>query len=370
MYPSGKSASSPNGRNVFDFRSDTVTVPTPEMLQVMISAPVGDDVREEDPTVNQLQEKVAALCGKEAGLFVCSGVMANQLAIRTHVTNNFYKKTVSQSILLDPRSHVFSHELGGLAAHSGIQAKLLEMGKSKHLTAELLEKNIDQVNDYHTSATTIISLENTLNGDVFPIEEIKLIRKVADKYDLRMHCDGARIWNASVATGIELKEYGKYFDSISLCLSKGLGAPLGSILVGTKDFIAKARQYRKMFGGGMRQIGNIAACGIYAIDNNWQKMKVDHENTKVLHDGLVKLGFDVTTPETNMVFVNSEKLGVTFERITEAIAKLNTQSEPKILIDGSKFDSRLVVHFQTPLEAIQKLLQVLETALKETKEPK
>lgn len=364
MYSSTTTTKS---RKVYDFRSDTVTVPTEEMLQAMIHAEVGDDVKIEDPTVKALQEKVAKLCGKEDALFVPSGVMSNQLAIRTHVTMNHWRETIAQSIILDKRSHVFKYELGGLSFHSRIQAiPLLPADDDNFLDSQLIKKNIFQVNDFHTPVTTIISLENTLNGKIFPLEEIQKIREVALEHKMVMHLDGARLWNASIESGISLAEYGKYFESISLCLSKGLGAPVGSVLVGTKEFIAKARQYRKLFGGGMRQAGVLAMCGIYAIDNHWGLMKKDHENAKILHKGLIELGFEAKVPQTNMVWANSTKLGVRFEDITQKLndlQKTTQENEFKVLIEGEGFSARLVVHFQISLEGIQLLLKLLGTAI-------
>jgi len=334
----------------------------------MISAPVGDDVKEEDPTVKILQEKVARLCGKEDALFVCSGVMSNQIALRTLVTQNFYRQTISQCVLIDARSHIYKYELGGLAFHSGVQAKAIQsLENGQFITADIIEKNLNFANDYHNPVTTIISLENTQNGSVYPIEEIKKIRALADRHDIKMHLDGARLWNACAATDIDMATYAQYFDSISLCLSKGLGSPIGSVLVGSKEFILKARQYRKLFGGGMRQVGNIAACGIYAIEHNWPTMKTDHENTKILYQGLIKLGFEATVPETNMIFVNTSKLNMTIEDIIAQINEINKGEEDRVLIEGAVYGMRLVVHFQTPLEGVQKLLQVLERIVKNKK---
>jgi len=169
------------------------------------------------------------------------------------------------------------------------------------LTAPLIESYLHLSNDLHTPVTSLICLENTLGGRVFPIEEIKKIRQLANQHDIKLHLDGARLWNACAASGHSMSEYAQYFDSISLCLSKGLGAPVGSVLVGDQSFINKAKQYRKLFGGGWRQAGVLAAAGIYAIDHNWPKMTVDHENTKILHQGLVKLGFESEEPQNQYV---------------------------------------------------------------------
>jgi len=354
-------------KKIYDFRSDTVTIPTPEMRKVIAEAEVGDDVKNEDPTVHKLQDKVAQLCGKESALFVCSGVMSNQLAIRTHITNNYNKEVVLQAVIADSRAHVFKYELGGISFHTGCQVYPIKLpNASDFITASILESYIWTENDLHTPITGIICLENTLNGRVFPIEEIKKIREFADKHKIKMHLDGARLWNACIATGYSLKDYCQYFDSVSLCLSKGLGAPIGSILVGDKSFIERSKQYRKLFGGGWRQAGILAAACIYAIDNHWQKMKVDHENAKILRSGLVKLGFEADEPQTNMVYANSKKLNITFEHIIEEIEKRNTKEE-KVLIEGGPYEARIVVHHQTPKEGIEKLLSILESILKDTK---
>eukprot|EP01116_Phalansterium_solitarium_P015907 TRINITY_DN3571_c0_g1_i2.p1 TRINITY_DN3571_c0_g1~~TRINITY_DN3571_c0_g1_i2.p1 ORF type:complete len:413 (-),score=39.35 TRINITY_DN3571_c0_g1_i2:198-1436(-) len=354
-------------RKTFDFRSDTVTVPTSEMLVSMMSAAVGDDVKNEDPTVHLLEEKIAQLTGKQAALFVCSGTMSNQLAIRTHVTDNYAREVVHQEVILDGRSHLFHYELGGIAFHSACQAcPIFPSETTAMLTAELIEKRIYATNDLHTANTSIIALENTLNGMVFALEEIEKIKALATKFNLKMHLDGARLWNASTATGIPMHEYCKHFDSVSLCLSKGLGAPIGSVLVGTKAFIQRAKQYRKAFGGGWRQAGLLAAAGIFAIDQNWPKLKTDHENAHILHRGLVRLGFDVSPPETNMVWPSAKSLGLQFDQIIAEVDSIQNAEgaagDARVLLEGAGDSMRIVVHIQTPREAIDRLLKLLEKA--------
>jgi len=352
----------------YDFRSDTVTVPTTEMLKAMMEAEVGDDVKNEDPTVLKLQEKVAKLCGKEDALFVCSGMMSNQLAIRTHITNGYNKEVIAQQVIADIRSHVYKYEYGGIAFHSGTQVYPIKLPTAgDFITSSIVESSIFVGNDLHTPITTLICLENTLNGRVFPFEELKKIKEIADRHQIRMHLDGARLWNACIASGHSLEDYSRHFDSISLCLSKGLGAPIGSVLVGDKAFIARAKQYRKLFGGGWRQAGNLAAAGIYAIDHNWPNMKLDHENAKLLHTGLIELGFESDEPQTNMVFINSKKLGLTIDKIVEEVKNKQVSldpSSPRVLIEGSGYDARLVVHLQTPTPAIQSLLHLLKEITK------
>eukprot|EP01118_Nematostelium_gracile_P007294 TRINITY_DN2361_c0_g1_i1.p1 TRINITY_DN2361_c0_g1~~TRINITY_DN2361_c0_g1_i1.p1 ORF type:complete len:395 (+),score=97.57 TRINITY_DN2361_c0_g1_i1:94-1185(+) len=349
------------GKKKYDFRSDTVTVPTEPMLKAMMEAEVGDDVKNEDPTVHKLQEKVAQLCGKEAALFVCSGNLSNQLAIRTHITNGFKRETVVQSVVSDYRSHVFKYELGGIAFHSNVQVyPIRPASEGEFITAEVLKGYINQANDLHTPVTTLVCLENTQNGRVFPIEEIKKIREMTNALDIRLHLDGARLWNASIATGISFEEYCKYFDSISLCLSKGMGAPIGSVLVGDKAFIEKARQYRKLFGGGWRQAGNLAAAGMYAIDHHWQKLKTDHENAKTLWKGMIELGFEGDEPQTNMVWLSCKKLNTNWETLIQEMHKKQKDDEDKLLVDGSGWETRFVLHHQLEIEGVHKLIRIMK----------
>jgi len=353
---------------IYDFRSDTVTIPTFEMLEYMTQCKVGDDVKNEDPTVHKLQTTISNLCKKDSALFVCTGVMSNQLAFRTHVTFlSTQKEVVVQQVLCDFRSHVFQHELGGSSFHSQksvLPINPLHYGK-EYLTAEIIEEHLFEGNDLHTPNTTIISLENTLGGQILPIEEIKKIRELSNRKQIKMHLDGARLWNASVATGISLHEYAQYFDSVSLCLSKGLGAPIGSILVGNKEFIEKARQYRKLFGGGWRQAGILAGAALYAIENNWKRMKEDHENTLLLYQGLISLGFEAQIPHTNILFVDSRKLGIKWEEILKLIEITQKSSTERVLIEGEKYVARLVVHLQTPKEGIEKLISLMKLVLKQ-----
>jgi len=294
--------------------------------------------------------------------------MSNQLAIRTHITNGYKREVIAQQVIADIRSHVFKYEYGGIAFHSGAQVYPIKLPNAgDFITSSIVESSLFLGNDLHTPITSLICLENTLNGRIFPLEEIKKIKEIADRHQIGMHLDGARLWNASIATGISLHDYSQYFDSISLCLSKGLGAPIGSILVGDKAFITRARQYRKLFGGGWRQAGNLAAAGIYAIDNHWQNMKLDHENAKLLYTGLLELGFESDEPQTNMVYINSKKLGLTIDTIVEGVKNKQVgldSSSPRVLIEGSGYDARLVVHLQTPIAAIQSLIHLLKEVTK------
>ncbi|MBC7864656.1 MAG: aminotransferase class I/II-fold pyridoxal phosphate-dependent enzyme [Bacteroidia bacterium] len=280
-----------------DLRSDTVTKPSAEMLKVMMNAEVGDDVFNEDPTVNKLQEKTAALFGMEAGLFCASGTMTNQLAIKAHTQPG-------EEVICDMNSHIYHHETGGMAFNSGVQAKLLP-GDRGRLNAKQIEAAINPDFDWLT-ATSLVSLENTVNkagGSYYELNEIKKISEMCREKKLKFHLDGARIFNALVETGEQPKQYGELFDSISVCLSKGLGAPVGSLILGKKDFIKKCRRFRKTFGGNMRQAGYLAAAGIYALDNNVSRLKEDHAKAKAIANALTKVSYvkNVLPAETNIV---------------------------------------------------------------------
>ncbi len=284
-----------------DLRSDTVTKPTQQMRDIMLKAEVGDDVYCEDPTVNRLQEMVATMFGKEAALFVPSGVMGNQICIRTHTNHG-------DEVIVDIDSHIFVYENAAPAALSGVSLFPLQ-GHNGLITSEHVDRAI-RSKAYYLPKTKLICLENThgrSGGTSFPIEEIKKIHEVARENKLKLHLDGARIWNASVASGISFQEYGKLFDSISVCFSKGLGAPIGSMILGDHEFISEALVYRKMFGGGMRQVGIIAAAAQYAIENNIARLQDDHKKAKTLAKGLQKLkifNLDLETVQTNMVIAD------------------------------------------------------------------
>ena len=282
---------------VIDLRSDTVTQPSPAMRAAMASAEVGDDVYGEDPTVNRLQEQAAALLGKEAALFVPSGTMANQVAIRAHTEPG-------DALVAARNSHLFLYESGAAAALSGVQP--VPVGEDGFFGAEDLREVIFPKDD-HFARTRLVCIENTHNasgGRVFPKENQDAIASLARERGLRLHLDGARLFNAVAATGREAAELAEPFDSVAFCLSKGLGAPVGSLVCGSRDFIVRAHRYRKMFGGGMRQAGVLAAAGLYALEHNLKRISEDHANARRLAEGLralpgVRL---VREPETNMVF--------------------------------------------------------------------
>ena len=285
--------------SVIDLRSDTVTRPSPEMRAAIAQAPVGDDVYSDDPTVNSLEERVAALFGKEAALFTPSGSLANQLAIRMLVAPG-------EELICETNSHIARAELGAAAVFSGITTRtwLAERGLLKAADAMSLAK--PDSGPYLVS-TTAIAVENTHNfggGTVQPITEIAALRDASSKQGMAMHLDGARIWNAHVASGVALEDYGKYFDTISVCLSKGLGAPVGSLMISTKERVAKARVWRKRYGAGMRQVGLLAAAGHYALDNNINSLVEDHRRAKLLAHACASIAptsIDPSTVETNIV---------------------------------------------------------------------
>ena len=257
-----------------DLRSDTVTRPTPEMRSAMQTAEVGDDVFHEDPTVRRLEERVAGILGKDAALFVPSGTMSNQICVKAHTQPG-------DELLCDVNCHIYKYEAGGPAIHSGVTCRTLE-GEYGILDLAQLEDKIQPEND-HLVRTRLVCLENTHNrggGKIYPLEKIREISGWAHRHGLQMHLDGARLWNAIVATGIPAQEWSQHFDSVSVCFSKGLGAPIGSALTGSKDFIARGRKIRKLFGGGMRQAGIIAAGALYALDHHIERLAEDHRNAQ------------------------------------------------------------------------------------------
>lgn len=283
-----------------DLRSDTVTKPTPEMQQAMWDAEVGDDVFGDDPTVNALQEKAAALFGMEAAIFCPSGTMTNQLAIRAHTQPG-------SDVICDKYSHIYLYEGGGIMLNSLSSVKLLD-GDRGRISAGQVSDAISPENDIHSTLTRLVSLENTMNkggGCYYDFEEIKAIRKVCSDRNIPLHLDGARLFNALVETGESPAQYGQVFDSISICLSKGLGCPVGSLLLGTKEVVQKAKRFRKVMGGGWRQAGFLAAAGIYALDHHVERLREDHQRATAIgemfaHNPEVEEVFPV---DTNIVII-------------------------------------------------------------------
>ncbi len=334
-----------------DLRSDTVTKPTPEMRQMMIEAQVGDDVYGEDPTVNLLQNRVAQMFGKEAALFVPSGVMGNQICIKTHTNPG-------DEIITDVDAHIFVYENAAPAVLSGVSVKTLN-NQNGVITSEQIRDAI-RPKAYYLPITRLICLENThgrSGGTIFPIEEIRNIHNLAKETGIKMHLDGARLWNASVASGISFKEYAKYFDSILVCLSKGLGAPIGSLILGDFEFIERARVYRKMFGGGMRQVGILAAAGIYAIENNIQRLKEDHLKAKLIAENLQDLKtFDINLKnvQTNMVIFKIVK-NISQKEVLEKL------KDNGILLTPEYHNSiRAVTHLDVTFEDIENTIRIFK----------
>lgn len=291
-----------NNRKI-DLRSDTVTKPTPEMRRAIAEAEVGDDVFGDDPTVNRLQERVAELLGKEAAIFVPSGSMANQASIRALTSPG-------DEIIAHEDSHMYLYEAGAPAGLSGCSTRLLP-GKRGIFDAYQVRDSV-RPTDSHFPQTRLIVVENTHNrggGSIWPIEKIEAIHTVASEFGLSMHLDGARLMNASVATGLEPRAYARFFDTVSMCFSKGLGAPVGSAVAGSEEIIRRVHRYRKMFGGGMRQAGVIAAAALYALDHHVDRLAEDHANASRLAKAISEmpgLVLDPSTVETNMIYFDVE----------------------------------------------------------------
>ena len=335
---------------MIDFRSDTVTLPTPAMLAYMQAAPVGDDVFGEDPSINALEAKTAGLFGMEAGLFCPSGTMTNQLAIKTHTQ-------AGDEVICEELSHIYQYEGGGIASNSGASVKLLR-GNRGRITAEQVLAAIHP-DDVHKPISKLVSLENTCNrggGACYDFSEIEAIQKVAKSNGLGLHLDGARIFNAIVHKKEDPTQYGKVFDSISICLSKGLGAPVGSVLLGSTPFIKKARRWRKVFGGGMRQAGSLAAAGIYALDNHIERLKEDHAKALEIKTALLKKDFvkEIFEVETNIVIAHIEgKYNAT--QLAVALKEKNI-----LVIAMTPALIRFVVHLDITNEMLASTLETIE----------
>ena len=320
---------------IVDLRSDTVTLPSKDMLEFMMSSNVGDDVYGEDPTVNLLQSKVAAIFGKEVGMFFPSGTMANQTAIKLHTNPG-------EQVICDKYSHIYNYEGGGASFNSGVSFKLIN-GERGMFTSEQATNSINPKDFYHSPLTSLIAIENTTNkggGACWDNKELIKINKIAKSNNLGMHLDGARIWNAMVRTGDNPIEIGKNFDTISVCLSKGLGCPIGSVLIGDKNIMSNALRIRKILGGGMRQAGYLANAGLYALENNINRLANDHKKASEIGEVLAKSKFvkSVEKIETNIVIfeLNNEINEVSF------INKLNELNIKLISMGSNKL--RLVTH--------------------------
>ena len=339
-----------------DLRSDTVTKPSPAMREAIASAPVGDDVYGDDPTVNSLEERVAALFGKEAAVFAPTGSLANQLAIRMLVAPG-------EELIAETNSHIVRAELGAAAVFSGITTRTWPAVHGALRAQEALEIARPDSGPYLVS-TTAIAVENTHNfggGTVQPISEIAALRTGADAMGLALHLDGARIWNAHVATGVSFQEYGQYFDTISVCLSKGLGAPVGSIMISTKERVAKARIWRKRYGAGMRQVGVLAAAGHFALDNNIERLVDDHRRAKELAVAIAAIDtslIDSATVQTNIVGLDLAQLSIT----AGELARRCRDNGLWISALGPKY-ARLVTHMDFDDAQCAEAIEILKKAL-------
>lgn len=333
-----------------DFRSDTFTKPSQLMLDAMFMAQVGDDVFSEDPTINELELQAAEIFGMEAAIFCPSGTMTNQIAIKCHTQPG-------DEVICDKLSHVYIYEGGGIAFNSGCQVKPID-GDRGRITAEQV-KNAINPDDLHKPVTRLVSLENTANrggGSCYQFDEIKHIREVCVENNLALHLDGARVFNAIVAKKESPKHYGATFDSISVCLSKGLGAPVGSVLLGKKDFIRKARRVRKVLGGGMRQAGYLAAAGIFALQNNIERLDIDHQHAKKIAEALLKKSFTgrMMPVETNIIIF--EVTGnYTAKTLAEAFKKHDI-----LVMAISETQVRMVLHLDVTKKMVEDTIKVIE----------
>lgn len=336
---------------LIDFRSDTMTRPGPGMLDAMMKAPVGDDVFGEDPSVNELETTAAALFGMEAALFCPSGTMTNQIAINCHTRPG-------DEVICDESAHVYQYEGGGIASNSGASVKLLH-GDHGRMTAKQVAAAINP-DDPHKARTSLVCLENTSNrggGSCYDFEEIKKIRQVCHDHQLAFHLDGARLWNALVAKNETPRQYGEVFDSISVCLSKSLGCPVGSLLVGPRPFIKRARRVRKVFGGGMRQAGFLAAAGLYALQHNIERLAEDHAHAAQIVDALRKKEFvkNILPAETNIIIFEVN------DSITapQLVSRLKEHHILGYAIAPDRV--RLVVHLDITPAMVAQTLQIIST---------
>ncbi|MBJ7879894.1 threonine aldolase family protein [Gelidibacter salicanalis] len=337
---------------IIDLRSDTVTKPTQGMLEAMMSAEVGDDVYKEDPTVNALEERLADMFGKPKALFFPTGTMANQTALKLHTNPG-------DQVICDSNAHIYHYEGGGASFNSGISCKLLN-GHRGMFTAEHVIEAINPPDFYHSPLTALVEVENTANrggGSCWDFEELKKIRTVCNDHKLGYHLDGARIWNALVAKPDTAQDYGQLFDTMSVCLSKGLGCPIGSVLIGDEDIMQNALRIRKILGGGMRQVGYLAAAGLYALDHHMERLKDDHQKAKEIEKVLAGLESikNVEPVETNIIIfeLTDKKNDTSF---------LNTFAEKGVRLSsmgGGKL--RIVTHLDYTDEMHDKFLTLLES---------
>jgi len=340
---------------VIDLRSDTLTLPSQAMREAMAKAAVGDDVYGEDPTVNLLEQKAAEMLGKEAALYVTSGTQGNLLALLSHCERG-------DEVIIEAESHIFMYEVGGISALGGLMPRRVDSVLGV-MQPEVIRENIRGEN-VHFPRTGLICIENTHNragGTIVNVEQTKAIALVAREHNIPLHMDGARLYNAAVALGVDIKDLAEPCDSISLCLSKGLGAPVGSVLLGSKSLIDKARKYRKMVGGGMRQAGIIAAAALMSLESNVDRLAIDHSNARLLAKGLAELGFDINmaTVQTNIVAAKTKTLGLTPQELVQRLGSKNV----KINAMSSEI-VRFVTHLDISESDIHEALERISQALK------
>jgi threonine aldolase len=342
---------------MIDLRSDTVTRPSPGMREAMLRAEVGDDVFAEDPTVNELENYVANLLGRGAALFCPSGTMTNQIAIKLHTQPG-------DEVICDVNSHIFNYESGGLGFNSGVQAKLL-VGDEGRLSPEQVSTAINGDFDW-LARTSLVSLENTVNragGSYYTLAQMTAVSEVCHGKGLKVHLDGARIFNAVTETNDNLREVAKLFHSVSICLSKGLGAPVGSLLAGDKAFIKKARRIRKVLGGGMRQAGILAAAGLYALQNNVKRLKEDHNRARMLGDTLKTMPYvdEVLPVYTNIVIFNLNKDSMPADKFEKKLAAQGIRVSP-----FGRQTVRMVTHLDVDDEMVGRVAEVLRNLGRES----
>lgn len=335
---------------MIDYRSDTVTRPTLLMREAMMQAKIGDDVFGEDPSVNELESFCASLFGMESALFCPSGTMSNQIAIKCHTQPG-------DEVICDILSHIYLYEGGGIAANSGSSVRLLN-GDRGRITAEMVQQAINP-DDIHKPKTSLVSLENTANrggGSCYNFNDIQLIRKVCETNGLGLHLDGARLFNALVAKQETTKQYGAIFDSISICLSKGLGAPVGSVLIGKSSLIKKAKRVRKLFGGGMRQAGFLAAAGIYALNHHIDRLAEDHQHAKLIESALLKKDFvgAILPVETNILIFEVKG------KYTAPILSEILKEHGVLAIAISPTQIRFVLHLDVSASQVQQTIDIIE----------
>jgi threonine aldolase len=347
---------------VIDLRSDTVTQPTPEMRRAIAEAVVGDEQKREDPTVIALEERAAELLGQEESVFVPTATMANQIALRV-------LSEPGDEVIAEASAHVFRYELGGPAVHSGLVMKAIST-ETGIIAAEQVREAVNPPGDMHTAPTRVLCLENTHNGAggrVWPLESVRAVAEEARGHGLAVHLDGARLLNAVVASGTPAAAYGREADTVTLCLSKGLGCPLGALVAGSRERMGRARRFKHLFGGAMRQAGIVAAAGLYALERNVERLAEDHVNARRLAEGLAEAGLpvDLEQVETNFVLLDVARLGLGAD---EAVARL--RAEGVLLSFGAQRDVlRAVTHLGVSASVVEEAIQGVRRALSPERQP-